>query len=107
MARLVGAGRSNREIAGALRVTERTVENHVAHILAKLGFRSRAQIATWVGEAERRTAQSRPGESRRSEASGRPGHADLRAPPHHSEADRPARTAVGAQKSMRDQAARS
>jgi predicted ATPase/DNA-binding CsgD family transcriptional regulator len=48
VARLVAAGRTNREIADALHVTERTVENHVAHILTKLGFRSRVEIATWV-----------------------------------------------------------
>ena len=50
VARLVAVGRTNLEIAHALHVTERTVENHVAHILAKLGFRSRVQIATWVVE---------------------------------------------------------
>ena len=50
VARLVAAGPTNLEIAHALHVTERTVENHVAHILAKLGFRSRVQIATWVVE---------------------------------------------------------
>jgi predicted ATPase/DNA-binding CsgD family transcriptional regulator len=48
VAALVAAGFSNLEIADRLHVTERTVENHVAHSLAKLGFRSRVQIATWA-----------------------------------------------------------
>src|SRR5690606_9682882 len=38
----VAAGRSNREIASALFVSERTIEAHVANILRKLGARSRA-----------------------------------------------------------------
>jgi DNA-binding NarL/FixJ family response regulator len=48
-----GTGRascSNREIAEALVIGERTVDAHVVHILRKLGFSSRAQIAAWVGE---------------------------------------------------------
>jgi DNA-binding CsgD family transcriptional regulator len=51
---LVGRGKSNREIADALVFGERTVETHVSHILDKLGFTSRAQIAAWA--AERRLA---------------------------------------------------
>ncbi len=41
-------GKSNREIAEALVITERTVEGHVSNLLAKLGFRSRAQISAWA-----------------------------------------------------------
>jgi DNA-binding CsgD family transcriptional regulator len=48
VAALVAAGHSTREIAGRLVITERTVENHVAHILARLGFRTRVQVAAWV-----------------------------------------------------------
>ena len=48
MARLIGGGRSNKEIAAALVISQRTAENHVAHILIKLGFTSRAQVAAWV-----------------------------------------------------------
>jgi DNA-binding CsgD family transcriptional regulator len=44
---LVAAGLSNREIADTLAITEGTVEVHVKHILGKLGFRSRAQVAGW------------------------------------------------------------
>jgi predicted ATPase/DNA-binding CsgD family transcriptional regulator len=46
----VAHGLTNREIAGALAVSERTVDSHVLHILNKLGFRSRAQIAAWAVE---------------------------------------------------------
>jgi DNA-binding NarL/FixJ family response regulator len=45
---LVAAGRSNRAIADELVVTVRTVEAHVTHILRKLGFDSRTQIAGWA-----------------------------------------------------------
>ena len=48
VARLIGAGRSNKEIAAELVIAQRTAENHVEHILAKLGFTSRAQVAAWV-----------------------------------------------------------
>ncbi|MBI3975020.1 MAG: tetratricopeptide repeat protein [Armatimonadetes bacterium] len=47
---LVAQGRTNREIAAMLVITEKTAENHVQHILNKLGFRSRAQIAAWTVE---------------------------------------------------------
>jgi non-specific serine/threonine protein kinase len=41
---------SNKEIAAALVISLRTAEGHVEHILAKLGFTSRAQIAAWGAE---------------------------------------------------------
>jgi len=50
IAELVAAGLSNRDIAGRLVVSQRTAEGHVEHILTKLGFSSRAQIAAWVVE---------------------------------------------------------
>ncbi len=40
-------GLSNHEIAHQLVITEGTVEVHVKHILSKLGFRSRTQVAGW------------------------------------------------------------
>ena len=48
VARLVAQGLSNREIGKTLVISERTVDAHVQHILNKLGFNSRAQIAAWV-----------------------------------------------------------
>jgi DNA-binding NarL/FixJ family response regulator len=44
----VAGGASNREVAGALGLSERTVETHVQNILTKLDFRSRVQIAGWA-----------------------------------------------------------
>lgn len=49
-AALIADGRSNRAIAKALGIGERTVEGYVAAALSKLGFTSRAQIAVWASE---------------------------------------------------------
>jgi len=43
----VARGLTNRQIAETLYVSERTAENHVQHILTKLGFSDRSQIAVW------------------------------------------------------------
>jgi DNA-binding CsgD family transcriptional regulator/tetratricopeptide (TPR) repeat protein len=48
VASLVAEGKSNREIADQLVVSERTVEKHVESTLMKLGFNSRAQVAVWI-----------------------------------------------------------
>jgi DNA-binding CsgD family transcriptional regulator len=50
VAALIAQGKSNRAIAEALVVSERTAETHVGNILNKLHFSSRAQIATWAAE---------------------------------------------------------
>ncbi|HEY3004144.1 MAG TPA: LuxR C-terminal-related transcriptional regulator [Kribbellaceae bacterium] len=47
IAGLVAEGLSNRQIAAKLMISQRTAEGHVEHILTKLGFTSRAQIASW------------------------------------------------------------
>jgi predicted ATPase/DNA-binding CsgD family transcriptional regulator len=47
---LIAGGKTNREIAALLVITERTADTHVQHILNKLGFNSRAQIAAWAVE---------------------------------------------------------
>ncbi|GAB2691281.1 response regulator transcription factor [Nocardia thraciensis] len=48
VARLVAAGYSNKRIAADLAISVRTAETHVEHILTKLGFTSRTQIAGWA-----------------------------------------------------------
>jgi DNA-binding CsgD family transcriptional regulator len=50
VAELVAAGRTNREIASTLFISDRTVEGHVQQINNKLGFTARTQIAAWVVE---------------------------------------------------------
>jgi predicted ATPase/DNA-binding CsgD family transcriptional regulator len=50
IAALVATGLTNREIAGQLFLSVRTVEAHVDHILSKLGFRTRTQLAAWMHE---------------------------------------------------------
>jgi len=50
IAELIAEGLSNREIATRLTISVRTAETHAQHILIKLGFRSRAQIASWVAQ---------------------------------------------------------
>ena len=54
VARLVGAGLSNREIADRLGRSQRTVESHVEHVLRKLGFGSRTQVAAWIADRQGR-----------------------------------------------------
>ena len=48
VAALVAQGCSNRVIAERLVISERTVEHHIANILAKLDVASRVQVATWA-----------------------------------------------------------
>ncbi|WP_344587168.1 ATP-binding protein [Actinomadura vinacea] len=53
VAALIAGGMSNKQIAAELVIAQRTAEAHVEHILSKLGFTCRAQIATWVTEQDR------------------------------------------------------
>ena len=48
---MIGAGRSNTEIADALVISMATVKTHVRHIFAKLGLRDRAQAVVRAHEA--------------------------------------------------------
>jgi predicted ATPase/DNA-binding NarL/FixJ family response regulator len=48
IAGLIASGRSNKAIGAELVISPATVARHVANIMAKLGFRSRAQIAAWI-----------------------------------------------------------
>lgn len=50
VAELIARGFSNKQIAAKLVVSQRTAQSHVEHILTKLGFTSRAQIAAWIVE---------------------------------------------------------
>ncbi|MGO1052220.1 ATP-binding protein [Crossiella sp. CA198] len=54
VAELVAQGLSNKEIARELTIAQRTAEAHLEHILARLGLRSRAQVAAWVAQRVRR-----------------------------------------------------
>ncbi|MDQ6674249.1 MAG: tetratricopeptide repeat protein [Chloroflexota bacterium] len=48
VAGLIAKGLSNRELAAALTISEKTAANHVEHIMTKLNLRSRAQVAVWA-----------------------------------------------------------
>jgi non-specific serine/threonine protein kinase len=47
VAALVAQGYTNQQIAARLVFAEATAAKHVEHILEKLGFTSRVQIASW------------------------------------------------------------
>lgn len=50
VADLIAEGLTNKAIAARLVISPRTAQGHVEHILTKLGFTSRAQIAAWAAE---------------------------------------------------------
>ena len=60
VAELVAKGMTDREIAAELVIAQRTAESHVQHILTKLGFRSRAQIAAWAVTTEGSDGERQP-----------------------------------------------
>ena len=49
---LIARGLSNRQIADELVISPATAARHVANILAKLGFSSRTQVASWAARHE-------------------------------------------------------
>lgn len=59
IAMLIGEGLGNPAIAARLVLSRRTVEGHVQRILAKLGFRSRSQIAVWAAQQAGAVAATR------------------------------------------------
>jgi len=66
IAGLIARGYSNKAIGGELFISPATAARHVANILLKLGFSSRAQIAAWASRADAGSgaaglAQERPG----------------------------------------------
>jgi DNA-binding NarL/FixJ family response regulator len=50
IAGLVAAGRTNREIAAQLVLSERTIEAHLRNVYAKLGVRSRVELTRRLGD---------------------------------------------------------
>jgi non-specific serine/threonine protein kinase len=60
VADLVAEGLGNKEIAARLVISPRTAEAHVEHILTKLGFTSRTQIATWAIHQPNNAQDRRP-----------------------------------------------
>jgi two-component system response regulator DevR len=51
---LIAEGKTNREIAGIVYLSEKTVKNHVSTILSKLGMERRAQAAAFLAEQRAR-----------------------------------------------------
>ena len=60
VAELVARGLSNTAIARQLYLSPATVATHVAHILEKLGFSSRVEIAAWIVELRLRGESMEP-----------------------------------------------
>ena len=53
VAEFAASGPTNREIAQALFVTQRTIEVHLTSIYRKLGISSRSQLATALADSPR------------------------------------------------------
>jgi len=60
---MAGAGMTNRQIADRLRLSIRTVENHVSNALHKLDLPSRSALAQWFADAARREGGDTQGRS--------------------------------------------
>jgi DNA-binding NarL/FixJ family response regulator len=60
VAALVACGLPNKDIASRLVVSKRTVDAHIEHILGKLGYSSRVQIAA-LAAGQRDPARRDPG----------------------------------------------
>ena len=69
IAELVAAGRTNREVAEQLVLSTRTIEAHLRNIYAKLGVRSRVELARDLGAPPLNSSNARA--TRRSGAGGR------------------------------------
>ena len=85
VAALVAEGKTNREVAAALFLSDRTVEGHLARIFGKLGIRHRAEVAgrTFKHRGSRcQTRGTRPFQPSRSlpslESGGHEGHQEQR-----------------------------
>ena len=71
IAGLVSAGKSNKEVAASLFLSEKTIEHHLSRIYAKLGVRSRVELANAEWEAAA-WGQSSASSSRAMPATGMP-----------------------------------
>jgi DNA-binding NarL/FixJ family response regulator len=58
VAALVAEGKSNKDVAAALFLSERTVEGHVSRIFGKLGIRHRTEIASVLTPTQTQEASS-------------------------------------------------
>ncbi len=58
IASLVAAGLTNGAIAQRLVLSERTVENHVSHLLHKLDLPTRGTLAVWVRDHDDETRRA-------------------------------------------------
>jgi DNA-binding NarL/FixJ family response regulator len=59
VAELAAAGRTNRQIAQALFVTQRTVENHLTSTYAKLGITARPELGAALSGTPPTTSEAR------------------------------------------------
>jgi len=60
VAALVARGLTDKQIATTLVISPRTAESHVEHILIKLAFTNRAQVAAWTAAQGASSHNSRP-----------------------------------------------
>lgn len=59
IARMITFGMANKQIAAELGLSTKTVEGHITRLMAKLGARSRVQVATWMShQDDQPTAQT-------------------------------------------------
>jgi DNA-binding NarL/FixJ family response regulator len=56
---LIAEGQTNRQIASALFLAEKTVKNYVSNMLAKLGMERRTQAASYATRVSERSANRR------------------------------------------------
>ena len=55
---LIAEGRTNRQIAEAMYLAEKTVKNYVSNLLSKMGMERRTQAASYAARAKERSEQS-------------------------------------------------
>ncbi len=60
---LIAEGQTNRQIAAALFLAEKTVKNYVSNLLAKLGMERRTQAASYATRVAERSANLRRGDA--------------------------------------------